>query len=38
MIVYPENWWYGRVEDENAVDEIIDSLESGKAAQAFLIG
>jgi (2Fe-2S) ferredoxin len=38
MIVYPENWWSGRVEDEGVIDEIIDSLESGEAAQAFLIG
>jgi len=38
MIVYPENWWYGRVEDEGAVDEIIDALERGKAAEAYLIG
>ena len=38
MIVYPENWWYGGVEDEGAIDEIIDALEGGKAAESLLIG
>jgi len=38
MIVYPNNWWYGRVESEAAVDEIIDALEAGKPADKYLIG
>jgi (2Fe-2S) ferredoxin len=37
MVVYPENWWYGRVEDESAVDEIIDALEAGNPASEYLI-
>ena len=35
MIVYPENWWYGRVESEAAVDAIIDALEEGRPAAAY---
>lgn len=37
MIVYPENWWYGRVESESVVDEIIDALEEGKPAGKYRI-
>ena len=37
MIVYPENWWYGKVENESAIDEIIDALEEGKAAEKYII-
>ena len=37
MVVYPENWWYGRVESESAIDEIIEALEEGKPAQTYLI-
>lgn len=38
MVVYPENLWYGHVEDEGAIDEIIDALESGTPAAGRLIG
>ncbi len=37
MVVYPENWWYGGVEDEGAIDEIIDALETGIPAEGRLI-
>ena len=37
LIVYPDNLWYGRVEDEGAIDEIIDALEAGTPAQDRLI-
>ncbi len=37
MVVYPENWWYGRVEDEAAVDAIIDALEQGRPAAEYII-
>lgn len=37
MVVYPENWWYGNVENEEAIDEIIDALEAGKPAEGRLI-
>jgi (2Fe-2S) ferredoxin len=37
MIVYPQSWWYGRVESEAALDEIIDALEEGRPAPAYLL-
>ena len=37
MIVYPQNWWYGRVENETALDEIIDALEEGRPAEHYLL-
>ena len=37
VVVYPENWWYGKVEDEAAIDEIIDALEAGSPAEGRLI-
>jgi (2Fe-2S) ferredoxin len=37
MIVYPENWWYGKVESESDIDAIIDALESGKPAETYMI-
>jgi len=37
MIVYPDNIWYGKVENEAALDEIIDALENGTVAQKYLI-
>jgi (2Fe-2S) ferredoxin len=36
MIVYPEGYWYGGLSTES-IDEILDALEEGKAAEAFLI-
>lgn len=37
MIVYPENWWYGKVESESVIDEILDALEEGKPAEKYLL-
>jgi len=37
MVVYPENWWYGKVENETVIDEIIDALEEDKAAEKYII-
>jgi (2Fe-2S) ferredoxin len=37
LIVYPENWWYGHVESEEAIDAIIDSIESGSPATDYVI-
>jgi (2Fe-2S) ferredoxin len=37
MVIYPENWWYGRVETEAAIDEIIDALEAGQPAAAYVL-
>ena len=37
LVVYPENLWYGKVESEQAIDEIVDAIESGTPAAAYLI-
>jgi (2Fe-2S) ferredoxin len=37
MVVYPDNVWYGKVESEEAVDTILDAIESGKPAAAYLL-
>jgi (2Fe-2S) ferredoxin len=37
MVVYPENWWYGKVDTEAAVDEIIEALEEGRPAQNYMV-
>ena len=37
MIVYPENWWFGHIDSEEAVDAVIDSIEKGAPATEYLI-
>lgn len=37
LIVYPENWWYGGIESEEAIDAVIDSIESGVPAPDYII-
>ena len=37
MAIYPDNWWYGPVESESAIDEILDALEEGRPAEKYLI-
>ncbi len=37
MIVYPEGYWYVKVNSEDDIDEILDALEEGKAAEAYLM-
>jgi (2Fe-2S) ferredoxin len=37
MVVQPENWWFGGVNSEEAVDAILDGLEEGKPAAKHLI-
>jgi (2Fe-2S) ferredoxin len=29
LVVYPENWWFGRIDSEEAIDAVIESIESG---------
>lgn len=36
VIVYPEGWWYGKV-DEGVADAILDALADGKPAEAHLV-
>ena len=38
VVIYPENWWYGPVESEGAIDEIINALEKGKPASEYMLG
>lgn len=37
MVVHPNNFWYGGVESEDVIDEILDALEEGEAASEYLI-
>lgn len=37
MIIYPQGHWYGNVENEDAIDEILDALEDGEVAESYLI-
>lgn len=37
MVIYPENLWYGNVDGEEAIDEILDALEDGETAEDYLI-
>ena len=33
MVIQPQGLWYGQVESEDAVDEILDALEDGEVAE-----
>ncbi|MDY6903343.1 MAG: (2Fe-2S) ferredoxin domain-containing protein [Thermodesulfobacteriota bacterium] len=37
MVIYPENIWYGGVESEEIIDEILDALEDGGTADEYLL-
>ena len=37
LIVYPDGHWYGKVEGEQAVDAVLDSLETGGIAEQLLL-
>jgi len=37
MVVYPENLWYGGVESEDIIDEILDGIEDGAPVEKYLI-
>ena len=37
MVVYPQGYWYKGVTSEDAVDEILEALEEGKAAEKYLL-
>ena len=37
MVVHPQGHWYGNVESESAVDEILDAMEDGGVAEGLLI-
>lgn len=37
MVVYPENTWYGAIDNEEAVDAVLDALEAGTPAAQYLL-
>ena len=37
MVIYPQGLWYGNIESEDVVDEILDALEDGGTAEGLLI-
>jgi (2Fe-2S) ferredoxin len=37
LVVYPENWWFGHIDSEEAIDAVIDSIEGGVPAAEHLI-
>ncbi|HYH02820.1 MAG TPA: (2Fe-2S) ferredoxin domain-containing protein [Bacillota bacterium] len=36
MVIYPEGHWYGNLSEE-AIDQILDALETGEVCEAFLL-
>jgi len=37
MVIYPQGYWYGGITDEDQIDEILDALEEGRAAEEYLL-
>jgi len=37
MIVYPDGHWYGKVDNEDAIDTVLDALENDEPAEAYLL-
>ena len=37
MVVHPQGHWYGKVESEAVVDEILDAIENDATADSYLI-
>ncbi len=37
IVIHPNNLWYGKVETEDAIDEILDALDDGQACEKYLI-
>jgi (2Fe-2S) ferredoxin len=37
LVVYPENWWFGHIDSEEAIDAVIDSIEKGSPAEEYTI-
>lgn len=38
MVIYPQGIFYGKVDSEGAVDEILDALEEGGVSEKYVIG
>ncbi len=37
IVVQPNNFWYGNVETEEAIDDILEALENGDSCKKYLI-
>ncbi len=37
MVIQPNNYWYGGVDSEEKIDEILDALEEGEAVEEYII-
>lgn len=37
VIVYPDNIWYGSVETEEIIDEILDAMEDDSVADKYIL-
>jgi (2Fe-2S) ferredoxin len=37
MVIYPDNIWYGNVENEEAIDTILDAMENGEIAEDYVL-
>jgi (2Fe-2S) ferredoxin len=37
MVIYPQGYWYGNIESEEMIDQILDALEDGESVEGLLI-
>ncbi|MBN2711141.1 MAG: (2Fe-2S) ferredoxin domain-containing protein [Planctomycetes bacterium] len=37
MVIYPQGYWYGDIDSEDKLDQILDALEEGEAVEDLLI-
>jgi (2Fe-2S) ferredoxin len=37
LAVYPENWWFGHIDNEEAINAVIDSIEKGTPSKEYAI-
>jgi (2Fe-2S) ferredoxin len=37
IVIHPNNLWYGKVESEGAIDDILDALEENEPCMKYLI-
>lgn len=37
MVIYPEGHWYGGIDSEEKIDEILDALEDGEVAETYAL-
>jgi (2Fe-2S) ferredoxin len=37
LVIHPNNFWYGGIDSEEKIDEILDALENNEAAEDYII-